>query len=198
MLFVPFVVNYFPWLKCCPKRSSAAPSTAHGNVLPARCQVLTPIPPPILRNRTLLRKWAMGAGLGVIAGPDNTRRAKSRNDGRVLTSNGLRARIGVGPGVLIPPNRRAKRISTEQAGGISPSYSATAPKRMLLETGTETWHRLNGDTLAPERGLMIYENGRPLQRCSCFLYFSPKRSFDEPLYNSSSGREVRRMMRLPL
>ncbi len=49
----------------------------------------------------------MGTGLGVIGGPDNTRTAKLRNDGRVLTGNGLRARIGVGSGVLIPPNRRA-------------------------------------------------------------------------------------------
>ena len=49
----------------------------------------------------------MGAGLGVVDGPDNARTAKSRNDGRVLTGNGLRAKIGVGSGVLIPPNRRA-------------------------------------------------------------------------------------------
>ncbi|MDZ7616033.1 MAG: hypothetical protein U1E05_03455, partial [Patescibacteria group bacterium] len=46
-----------------------------------------------------------GCGLGVIGGPDDTRTVRLRNDGRVLTGNGLRARIGVGPEVLIPPNR---------------------------------------------------------------------------------------------
>ena len=74
----------------------------------------------------------MGAGLGVIGGPDNTRTAKSRNDGRVLTGNGLRARIAVGSlgslsgrTSIAPLHKKNFRMAlTPHLEGASCAYSA--------------------------------------------------------------------------